>query len=252
MYYGMYVSAAGAHALGQKVEVLSNNLANVDTSGFKRELALFEARDAEAIERGQVARGARGVEDVGGGVRMRETATDWSLGTLKQTGIESDLALDNPSDFFLIQHNGEAALTRAGNFSVSPDGRWLTQSGDPLLAADGTVLQIDPGSPFRVLPGGVIETPGDQIEIGIRRVAQPGDLVRAGDNTFTAPYTQLAAVPVEERRVFPGMLESSAVQPTREMVDLIATSRAYEANVRMIQHHDGMMASLVNRALRQS
>lgn len=251
MNYGMYVSAAGAHALGRKVEVLSNNLANVDTAGFKRELALFEARDAEAIERGQVARGARGIEDIGGGVRMRETSTDWSLGVLKQTGIESDLALDNPSDFFLIQHNGEPALTRAGNFTVSPDGRWLTQSGDPLLAADGSVLQTEPGAPFRVLPGGIIEAAGDQIEIALRRVANPGDLVRAGENTFTSPYVQPTAIPEEERRVQPGVLESSAVQPTREMVDLIATSRAYEANVRMIQHHDGMMSSLVNRALRQ-
>jgi flagellar basal body rod protein FlgG len=182
---------------------------------------------------------------------MRETATDWSLGVLKQTGIESDLALDNPNDFSVIQHNGEQALTRAGNFSVSPDGKWMTQSGDPLLANDGSVLQTEPGMPFRVLPGGIIESAGDLIEIGIRRVAQPGDLTRLGENKFQSPYTQLASLPIEERSVQSGMLESSAVQSTREMVDLIAASRAYEANVRMIQHHDGMMSSLVNRALRQ-
>src|SRR5262249_41911129 len=149
-------------ALSQKVEVLSNNLANVDTAGFKRDLALFEARDAEAIERGQVGRGTRGMEDVGGGVRMRETATDFNVGVIKPTGTRSHLALSNPEDFFLIQHNGQPALTRAGNFSESADGRWLTQAGDPLLAADGSVLQLEPGLDYRVLPGGVIEQAGGE------------------------------------------------------------------------------------------
>ena len=66
MYYGLYLSAAGAAAQGQKVEVLSNNLANVDTVGFKRELALLEARDSEAIERGMVSRGSQSLSDIGG------------------------------------------------------------------------------------------------------------------------------------------------------------------------------------------
>src|SRR5262245_56050330 len=70
MYYGLYMSAAGAHAQNTKVEVISNNLANVNTVGFKRELALLHARESEAIERGAVGRGTGAIEDVGGGTRM--------------------------------------------------------------------------------------------------------------------------------------------------------------------------------------
>src|SRR5262245_17456883 len=70
MYYGLYTSAAGANAQNHKVEVLSNNLANVNTVGFKRELAILQARDAESIERGITSRGTGSLDDVGGGVRM--------------------------------------------------------------------------------------------------------------------------------------------------------------------------------------
>src|SRR5262245_28820911 len=77
MYYGLYMSAAGAHAQNTKVEVLSNNLANLNTVGFKRELALLQARESEAIERGATRRGTGAIEDVGGGVRMNATFTDF-------------------------------------------------------------------------------------------------------------------------------------------------------------------------------
>src|SRR4029078_296885 len=87
MYYGLYFPAAGANAQSQKVEVLSNNLANVDTVGFKREIALLEAREAEAIERGLPSRGTGQLEDIGGGVRLRATHTDFSPGTLQRTQI---------------------------------------------------------------------------------------------------------------------------------------------------------------------
>src|SRR5438132_7197672 len=83
MYYGLYMSAAGAQAQSQKVEVLSNNLANVNTVGFKRELALLQARDSEAIERGMAGRGNGALEDIGGGVRMNATYTDFSPGTMQ-------------------------------------------------------------------------------------------------------------------------------------------------------------------------
>src|SRR5262245_23037708 len=139
MYYGLYMSAAGANAQSQKVEVLSNNLANVNTVGFKRELALLQARDAEAIERGMATRGSGAVEDVGGGVRMNATWTDFSAGTMQLTHIPSDLAIDSPNTFFQVQHGKEKLLTRAGNFHVSDEGVLVTASGDPVLSSDGGV-----------------------------------------------------------------------------------------------------------------
>src|SRR5258705_792092 len=92
MYYGLYLSAAGAAAQGQKVEVLSNNLANVDTVGFKREMALLESRDSEAIERGMTSRGSRSLADIGGGTGQNQTSTNFQVGTIRPTAQKTDMA----------------------------------------------------------------------------------------------------------------------------------------------------------------
>jgi flagellar basal-body rod protein FlgF len=250
MYYGLYISAAGANAQNQKVEILSNNLANVDTVGFKRELALLEARDAEAIERGMVSRGSQAIEDIGGGVRMQGTATDFSLGALKPTGIPTDLALEDTKMFFAVERDGEEMLTRAGNFQMREDGVLTSADGDPVLATDGNPVQIDPELPWRLMPGGIIDQGGEQTELAIFRATAPQNLLKAGVNCFSAQPSDIEPALPEERRVRTGFLEMSDVNSVEEMVELIATSRSYETNIRMIQNHDSMTGSLVSRMMR--
>ncbi len=250
MYYGLYLSAAGAHAQSQKVEVLSNNLANVDTVGFKKELALLEARDSEAIERGLDHRGSRGMNDIGGGIRMPATATSFQTGAFRQTGLDTDFALEDARDFFLVQRGSEKLLTRAGNFQLDSEGRLLTQSGDQVLAADQQPIQLDPTLPFRSLGGGVIDQFGDQYALGLFRPASHADLRKVGNNNFQSQSGNLAPGPEPERRVKNGWQELSSVNPVQEMVELISASRAYETNIRLIQQHDGMTSSLVSRMLR--
>jgi flagellar basal-body rod protein FlgF len=250
MYYGLYLSAAGANAHSQKVEVLSNNLANVDTVGFKREVALLEAREAEAIERGQQSRGSRGPDDVGGGLAPLGTATDFQVGTLRQTQIPTDFALETEGTFFLVERGEEKLLTRAGNFQFDAQGRLLTQEGDPVLTSEESPIQLDPTLPWRTLPGGYLEQLGDMYELGMVKPASPGDLVKVGTNYFQSRGEEVAPVATEERRVRNGYLELSGVNPIREMVELISASRSYETNIRLIQQHDGMTSSLVSRMLR--
>ena len=94
MPYGMYISAAGADVQTQRLQVLSNNLANASTPGFKREFAVFQARHAEDIERGKSPAGSGGLNDLGGGVKLHENVTDFSDGVLQQTGNSTDWAID--------------------------------------------------------------------------------------------------------------------------------------------------------------
>jgi flagellar basal body rod protein FlgG len=249
MYYGLYTSAAGAQAQSQKVEVLSNNLANVNTVGFKRELALLQARDSESIERGLSRRGTGSLEDVGGGVRMNATFTDYSPGTMQLTHIPTDVAIDAPNTFFLVQNDKQKVLTRAGNFHLSNEGTLVTASGDPVLSSDGSVIQIDPSLPFRFLPGGTIEQAGEQTELALIRPKQVSQLQKAGENYFTVEKpTDLT--PSEDRNVKVGYVEMSGVNPVEEMVELIAASRAYEANIRIIQQHDTATSELISRMLK--
>jgi flagellar basal-body rod protein FlgF/flagellar basal-body rod protein FlgG len=250
MYYGLYMSAAGAHAQSQRVEVLSNNLANVDTVGFKKELALLEARDSEAIERGLAERGSRTVTDVGGGIRMPITATNYGLGALRQTNFRTDFALEDPSQFFLVQRGNDKLLTRAGNFTLDTEGRLLTQSGDAVLDSDEKPIQLDPLLPFRMLPGGTIDQFGDRVELGIAKPTSRDDLHKVGSNYFAQPGGKVELAPEAERRVRHGWQELSSVNPVQEMVEMIAAQRTYEANVRLIQQHDGATSSLIGRMLR--
>lgn len=250
MYYGLYMSGAGAHAQSQHVEVLSNNLANADTVGFKRELSLLEARDSAAIERGMDFRGSRSANDIGGGIRMAGTATDFSLGKFRETGNLTDFALNTPGTFFAVQRGRDQLLTRAGNFQLDVDGNLVTQENDPVLASDGSPIQLDPAIPWRVLPGGLIEQAGDSIEIGIFRPADLRTMRKIGQNYFSAPGQPPTPVEPEDRAVRGGFEELSGVNPVEEMVELIAASRNYEANIRLMQQHDQATSQLISRLLR--
>jgi flagellar basal-body rod protein FlgF len=248
MPYGLYISAAGAHAQSERLQVLTNNLANVDTPGFKRELAVLQARHAEAIERGEDYAGSRSINDLGGGVRFAETVTDFSRGNLRRTGTRTDMAIDGDG-FFLVEKDGEQLLTRAGNFQFSTDGRLLTQQGQAVLSTGGEPVRVDPRLPWRMNENGAIEQAGARVFLALVQPRSLGDLAKAGENLFN-PLADVLPVPAGRRRILNGYLEQSTVKPAQEMMDLITTSRAYEANIRMIQNQDQMTGSLVNRVLR--
>jgi len=232
------------------MEVLSNNLANVDTPAFKRDLAVFQARFAEETSRGQDRPGSGSINDVGGGVWMSGTITDFSQGTLKTTNHPTDVAI-NGDGFFVIDQHGKPYLTRAGNFMVNDLGELITQSGDHVMSEEDTPLVINPDTPWRISPDGALEQDGDKTFLKMVQPRHLSDMVKQGENM----YRSLGPVePLEEeaRHVVSGHLEMSGVRPTLEMLDLIETSRVFEANITMIRNHDSMLNSLVNRVLRQS
>ena len=121
MPYGLYLSAEGAQAQNRRMEVVANNLANVDTVGFKRQLACFQARFTEAAEQGIELPGDGGLADLGGGVMLHDAQTDFSVGPLKHTRLPTDLAI-NGDGFFAVQKGKDVLLTRAGNFALDPRG----------------------------------------------------------------------------------------------------------------------------------
>src|SRR5687768_2999284 len=132
MSYGLYISAEGAMAQNLRLETIANNLANVDSAGFKRDLAIFQARYAEEIENGLDYHGSGSVNDVGGGVMVAGTLTDYSPGTLKRTNIDTDLAIAGDG-FFVVSKDGQQHLTRGGNFLLDSAGRLTTQTGYSVL-----------------------------------------------------------------------------------------------------------------------
>jgi flagellar basal-body rod protein FlgF len=250
MHYGMYISAAGAHSQGQRLEVLNHNIANVATTGFKREFGVMQARASEAIEQGLDVAGNGSINDIGGGVRLAETSTDFGQGPLRQTHNDTDFALDDPNSFFVVENEGQEFLTRAGNFHFNSEGLLVTDHGHRVLGSDGAAIEIDPLLPFQVSPQGAVVQAGSGRPLAIRQPASLGDLVRVGENLFSAVGTEPVEVPDAARSVKSGFLEMSSVQPHSEMIRLIETTRAYEANIRMIQNHDNVLSNLFGRLLR--
>ena len=254
MPYGLYLSAEGAHAQATRLEVIAHNLANVDTVGFKRELALFQARYAEETERGEDFPGSGSINDVGGGVLVHETKTDFSPGPMKRTGVPTDMAIRGDG-FFLVQKEGEHFLTRAGNFLLNQRGELVTQYGQQKYAVmtdGGAPVVIDPAAgPWELSQSGTIRQAGTIQNLAIVRPESYGDLVRVGENVFK-PLADPLPLAIGERSVAGGYLEMSGVQPTTEMIELIEASRAVEANLNMIQTQDEMLSGLINRLLRSA
>lgn len=250
MPYGVYLSAAGANAQDHRMKTLSNNLANVDTPGFKPQQTILQSRFAELIEQGQVPAGLGGADDIGGGVTIQKAATEFSKGAMRVTGRETDFAIHDDDSFFVVQRGEDQFLTRAGDFLFDSQGRMVTQAGEQVLASNGQPLQIEPGVPYEIATGGRIRQNGTQWDLMLAKPKSFGDLSHAGANMFK-PLAEFDLVAPRERKVVAGSLEQSAVSPTMAMMELIETSRAYEANVRLIQHQDSVMGSLISRVLAQ-
>lgn len=249
MPYGLYISAEGAQAQSLRMEVISNNLANVNSPGFKREQAVFQSRLAEAVQRGMAAAGAGSLNDLGGGVENLATITDFSAGPITNTGVSTDMAIEGDA-FFQVRRDGKDYLTRAGNFMFTASGNLVTQHGDAVLSTQGTPAAIDPQlGPWHITSDGAIAQNGDKIYLALVRPKSYSDLAKSPDNLFS-PLAPPTPVPPPERQVLPGFLENSGVQSVGEMVDMIETSRAFEANVNMIRNQDQILGELVSRVLK--
>jgi flagellar basal body rod protein FlgG len=179
---------------------------------------------------------------------MRETITDFAQGTLKQTLKPTDLALEGEG-FFVVEKDNQRYLTRAGNFNIAPDGRMVGPGNSSLLAEDGRPVVIDPTTPWSIDSSGAILQDGNAINISIMKPRSRGDLAKAGDNLFLPLAPAMPMDPVE-RKVHTGYLEHSSAHPISEMTQLIEASRAYEANIRMIQNQDQTLGSLIGRLLK--
>ena len=233
----------------RRLEVLANNLANVNTPGFKRDVPTFQARLAEAFEQGLAAPGQSPKDDVGGGVTLHEVATDFSAGEMKQTDLPTDLAIVGDGFFQVQAANDQVLLTRAGNFAVTTGGELVTQEGNrPVLDADGSPIVLTPGLPWHVTNDGFVIQEGTALGLGLVQPSSLSDLVKIGENLFR-PLADVESIEPAARNVRQGFLELSSVSPTLEMMSLIETTRAFEANTKLIQHQDSMLSSLIERVL---
>jgi len=248
MPYGLYMSAEGVEAQSRRLDVIANNLANVETVGFKRELAILQAREAEAIEEGLDTVDSGSINQIGGGIMLSETKTDFSQGPLKKTNNPKDVAVKGEG-FFLVSKGDETLLTRAGNFDINSLGELVTQQGYQVLSESGTPIVISrEGGPWQITGSGELQQGGLSQALALVEPESLGDLIKMGENLFK-PLAEPQSIPPGRRSVAPGHLEMSTAEPTTEMIAMIEASRILEANVNMMKTQDQMLGELINKLM---
>ncbi len=250
----LHVARTGLEAQDSRMRVIANNLANVGTTGFKRDRADFATL---AYQQQRVA-GQQSTGDtqyavglnLGTGVQVLGTSRIETQGTLNTTGNSLDMALDGPGFFEVELPGGQLGYTRAGSFSLSSDGELVTAQGYAVQPG----LNIPQGvSSITIAPDGTVSaTTADDaapVEIGqlnIARFVNPAGLAPRGDNFLTETAASGAAEigpgGAEGRgQVRQGMLEASNVNVVEELVEMIEAQRAYEINSKMVSAVDEML-----------
>ncbi len=249
----LHVARTGLDAQSFRMQVIANNLANVNTTGFKRDRASFETLSyqmmtAPGAPSSAENRYATGL-NLGTGVSLGGTSRIDTQGTFATTGNALDMAIDGAGYFQVEMPDGRTGYTRAGNFGRAPDGTIVTSDGKPLTPAiqipdDATNVSI--GTDGTVSATGADGTLTELGRIELARFTNPAGLQAIGDNmlveTAASGAPQAGAAGLEGRgSVRGGMLEGSNVNVVEELVDMIETQRAYEVNSKMIQATDEMM-----------
>ncbi|MBX9655920.1 flagellar hook-basal body protein [bacterium] len=246
MIYGLYLSTAGARAQSLRQDVIANNIANVDTTGFRRQFAIARERLDQQSENGK-APPVEGNDprNMGGGVNLAKTCNDVStLGPVKPTDSQFHMAISGPG-FFRIEQDRKTYLTRNGAFSMASDGTLLTDDGrGKLLGIDGGPVKIDPTLPFDVTGENKVMQEGRHVgTIAVVNPRQLDSLEPHGESLFTYNGFDKPS----DSKIMQRFLEGSNVEPVNEMTDLIETARAFELNIQMVQLQNDTLSQLVGQ-----
>lgn len=261
MVKGLYTAYTGMIEEQRRMDVMTNNLANSNTTGYKKEGTVNQSFDdqlAIKIKDTSEILPARRLGDVNLGVKVGETYRDYSQGSFYVTDNTYDVALDG-NGFFAIEFrskNGQTSIkyTRDGNFTVDRNGYLMTKDGDYVLNANGAAnsaggqanyVRVDPNQNVRIEADGTVYQDDNPVgRIGVVDFADYNYLEKYGENLYdVAAGGQLIA---SNARVEQGCLEMSNVNIVSEMVSMITITRAYEANQKIITTIDDTLDKAVN------
>jgi flagellar basal-body rod protein FlgG len=235
MNAAMYKALSGAIVQTRRLEVVTQDLANTNTAGYKGERLVFR----EVLEAPP-----KPDESIGGQVVVTEQRTDFSTGDIRYTGNPLDLAVRGEG-FFSVQTARGVRYTRQGTFSLSGDNTLVMPSGEPLLG-EGGPIRVN-GSKVEVTADGAVLVDGEEVDrLKLVRVQDPRRLVREGYTFFRADDADVQ--PVTNAQVEQGSLEEANVNPVESMVALIDIERQFEAYERAMRTIDGATEKAVNEA----
>ena len=257
MQEGIYIAASAGTKQGRKMEVIANNLANVNSTGYKKDRLAFKAlmtpfpsSKGSEPTKSLLLQPDKSNSNVSY-VAVSEQYTDHEPGTMKQTNSELDMALDGPGYFSVSTEEG-IRYTRNGNFRLNSEKQIVNQKGQPVLSeqgepivitAEGTEISIDSYGNIFVGSG---ERSANIGKIKFVDFENKETLEKIGDNLFFQSDTEADEKPVNDTKLRQGFLEGSNITATDEMTNMISTVRLFETYQKIIQSIDNMNEQSVN------
>jgi flagellar basal-body rod protein FlgG len=260
----IYTSGTGMLGMEKKLNTISNNLANMETTAYKKQRCNFEDLYYDNLRypgsqdvAGEFA--ATGIA-IGVGTRVTSVQSDFSLGSITETGRDLDIAIAG-TGFFQCQDEftGDIFYTRAGNFSVNPNGTLVIGSShygrpvEPMITIPDNVtkIQIDDSGIIWVAQNGDVQTLMEVGQIELAEFINPEGLLRVGENMYR--QTDSSGIPILNNPGINGTgqlrsqhLEMSNVAPVIELIDMITSQRAYELNSKSTQTGDSILQAVIS------
>jgi len=247
----IYMAATGALASEKRLQLLANNLANVNTAGFKKDRGRFRSFDLSEAMNSRKFPASRGQSQAPEYWMEYRSYTDFTPGALKKTESPFDLALSG-NGFFCVRTPDGVLYTRRGDFAVNADDVLVTQEGWPVLGHGGEikVKLAKPSSvnrEFSVSEDGTVTVDGSQVDrLRIVDFTQSHSLEKAGHNYYRSLQPNALVDLDEDIQVSQGYLELSNVDTIRMMTEMIEVLRGYESYQKMMRSVDDMNARLIS------
>lgn len=254
MQYGLYLAASGMLTGMHRMDVHANNLANVETTGFKLDTPLPRQRAPEREESGRAGMPSnKMLERLGGGVLMSRPRVSLAQGILQPTSNSLDVAVQGEG--FLVVRDGvgngpgATAFTRDGRLTLDSTGKLVqASSGRPILDTDDRPITLVDGAPIAIDKSGIVRQ-GNEIvgQIQLATIENPGLLRKRGENMLAADRATMgrkrAAIgaTIEQNSI-----ERSTVDAVKSMMDMSSAERAMTGNAKMISNYDEMMNRAIN------
>ncbi|MBN2582725.1 MAG: flagellar hook-basal body protein [Planctomycetes bacterium] len=247
MLYGLYLSATGMIVQRHQHEVIANNMANVGTTAFKRDVATFRMRlpESQSSAAGMAYREPL-LDRIGGGTFVSPSYTEFTQGEVEKTNRPLDVCLKGPGFFTVRDDQGGTFYTRDGRFALDTAGRLTTLDGECLvLDAVGQTIELDKSRSISISGDGLINQDGQPAgQLSVVEFSDPQVLRKVGNSLFE--NTGAAPERMRSPQLVSGALERSCSDPVRELVSMIEAQRAYEANARMVTVQNDTLGRVVN------
>jgi flagellar basal-body rod protein FlgG len=246
MFTGLYASAAGMLAEMKNMDVISNNIANINTSGFKKDTSIFRTFYDDAVNSYNTPQTSLGTiiqnRDTNSLPVIEKTVVDFNDGVIKETGSILDIAIQGDGLFELQGTDGSTLYTRAGSFKLNSNGEVVTATGHKLMGEVGVIrlpentegsitanLNIDEEGNVTIGEAGILD------KVSIFKFVDNSKLKKVGHSLFTNSERANVSDELFDGTIHQGYIEISNVNPVEEMANMITTSRTFDAYHRIIR-----------------